>query len=124
MRKLMVVCILLWAGQAAAQEPARRSLQEGRLYTESRITLYGAAAFDIVTTEMVMRNGGRELNPIAGQNFARRTGVAVGTAVLADFLTNRLRRTGHPKLATVCNFVVGGIRFGAGTHNLIQSRRF
>jgi len=92
------------------------------LYLASRIALYSGTGFDLTTTEVGIHRGFQEANPILGQNRIQRNGVMIGTVVLTDVMTRRLRPT-HPKLATVLNGVIGGLHFSAGGWNLQQIRK-
>jgi hypothetical protein len=111
----LILFFLLAAPTAHAQSKA--------LYNTSRATLYSGLAVDIATTERVMRLGGLEMNPIAGQNPYRRNGIAIGATVATDLLTRWLRKNGSPKLATAANFIISGLHFGASVHNARQSAR-
>ena len=87
-------------------------------YSASRIALYSGLTFDLISTEAALRAGARESNPILGQNPYRRIGIAAGITVATDMWTRRLRRGGHPKLASIVNAVAGGIHFSAGAWNV------
>jgi hypothetical protein len=93
-----------------------------KAYTESRFVLYGGLAFDLGTSEVAMRAGAEEMNPILGQNRYRRVGLAVGLTIATDLLTRSLARDGHSKLATTLNFIAGGLHVGAGAWNIKQTR--
>jgi hypothetical protein len=101
---LLLLCAIPVYGQSA--------------YTTSRITLYSGLGFDLGTTEVILKSGGRELNPVLGQSPYRRVGVAIGSTVVVDVATKWLRKNGHPRAATVINFVFGSVHIGAGVHNI------
>ncbi len=116
------VLLLLLAIPVELQAQSNSEQSNGKAYDASRIALYSSTAFDITTTERVLRAGGRELNPIAGQNPYRRNAIVIGSTVAADLLTRWLRKKGSPRLATVLNFTISGLHFGAGIHNARQLR--
>ncbi len=91
-------------------------------YSTSRIALYGGMAWDLGTTEVILKAGGRELNPFLGQSPYRRVGLVIGSTVAADLATRWLRRNGHPKAASVVNFAFGSAHLGAGIHNVRQAQ--
>ena len=93
-------------------------MQAQSIYSSSRIALYSGLTFDLISTEVALRAGARESNPILGQNPYRRVGIATGITVATDLWTRRLKLDGHPKLATVVNAVAGGIHFSAGAWNI------
>jgi hypothetical protein len=87
-------------------------------YATSRVALYGGTAWDLGTTEVILKAGGRELNPVLGQNPYRRISVAIGATVATDLATRWFKKNGHPKLAAVINFAFGAAHIGAGIHNV------
>ena len=111
MKVLALILILATAAQAQS------------LHSWSRVTLYSSTALDIATTEKVMRRGGVELNPIAGQNPYRRNAFVIGGTIFTDVATRLLRKSGHRKLATGLNFVISGLHFGAASYNAGQLRK-
>jgi hypothetical protein len=120
---MKVFVLLFLMAIPAALQAQSNSEQSSKVYTASRVALYSSLALDIATTERVLRNGGRELNPLLGQNPYRRNATAIGLTLAGDLLGTRwLRKNGHPKLATVTNFVLSGLHFGAGIHNARQLR--
>ncbi len=96
--------------------------QAQHAYSTSRITLYGGMAWDLGTTEVILKSGGRELNPVLGQSPYRRVGLVIGTTVAADLATRWFRKNGHPKAAAVINFAFGSVHIGAGIHNVRQAQ--
>ena len=84
-------------------------------YDYSRITMYSGLVWDLTTTVAIRAP---EANPILGQHPVRQVAVSTGLTVLSDLLTHYLQKQGHEKLATVFDFTVGSIHFGAGIWNL------
>lgn len=91
------------------------------LYTPSRLALYSGLAFDLGTSEYGSRVGATEGNPILGDNRAKRIPLAIGLTIATDLLTRSMKRD-HPRIATVCNFIVGSVHVGAGVWNLKVAR--
>ena len=104
---IALVLILLLTSTAHAQTS----------YDASRAVLYSGVAFDAATTEFALRRGYREANPIVGNNPWQRHTVTVGSALITDWLTGRLRARGHTRAATVLNFTLGSFRWGVGVRN-------
>jgi hypothetical protein len=65
-----------------------------------------------------MSKGHSESNPILGQSRARQGAIVIGSAVAVDFLTQRLHKAGHKKMAKVINFLIGGEHAVAAGYNL------
>jgi hypothetical protein len=84
-------------------------------YDYSRITMYSGLAWDLTTTVAIKAP---EANPILGQHPVRQVAISTGLTVVSDLLTHYLQKQGHEKLATVFDFTVGSIHFGAGMWNL------
>jgi hypothetical protein len=84
-------------------------------YDYSRIAMYSGLAWDLTTT-VAIKNP--EANPILGQHPVRQVAVSSGLTVLSDLLMHHLQKQGHKKLATVFDFTVGAMHFGAGVWNL------
>jgi hypothetical protein len=84
-------------------------------YDYSRITMYSGLAWDLTTTVAIKYP---EANPILGQHPVRQVVVSSGLTILSDVLTHHLQKQGHQKLATIFDFVVGSIHFGAGLWNV------
>ncbi len=119
----VLTLLLLLTIPAALQAQSNSERPHSKVYTASRITLYSGLAWDLGTTEVILKAGGRELNPVLGQNPYRRIGLAIGSTVAVDFATRWFRKNGHPKAATVINFVFGSVHIGAGIHNVRAIRR-
>jgi hypothetical protein len=84
-------------------------------YDYSRITMYSGLAWDLTTTVAIKYP---EANPILGQHPVRQVAVSSGLTILSDVLTHHLQKQGHERLATIFDFVVGSIHFGAGLWNI------
>jgi len=110
---ILLACFLI-ALPASAQTP---------IYEVSRGAMYAGLAFDLATTERALNHGFYEANPLLGQNRLQRISIASGTVLLTDWFTHQLARNGHPKLATVTNFIVGGAHIGAAAHNFVITRQ-
>lgn len=88
-----------------------------RLYNVSRGALYAGTVFDLGSTEVFLRRGYQEANPLL-RNRGARLAIATGTTITFDIFTKRIQRT-NPKLASFLNFAVGGSKLGIGvTWNL------
>lgn len=122
-KKSLIVLILLIAAAlpAMAQEqPSFRQFQDSRvdaMYMSSRLALYGSTAGDLATTWNGLSHGRYEANPVLGQSRFRQGAISIGSVVAVDFLTSRLRKSGHRKLATILNFVVAGQHSYAAARN-------
>lgn len=112
--RLLLIAILLVPSQLSAQST----------HTVSRITLYSSAALDIATTEKVLRRGGVELNPIAGQNPVRRNAIVIGSTIFTDHATRWLKKRGDSRLAKTLNFLVSGLHVAASIHNARELRKY
>ena len=85
-------------------------------YNLSRVALYSGAVFDITTT-VAIRNV-PEANPVIGQQPVRQIAMVGGLTVISDSLSRELKKDGHPKAATIINFITGSVHFGAGIWNI------
>jgi hypothetical protein len=83
----------------------------------SRAALYSGTAADLASTEIAMKRGAVELNPLLGQNRVQRIAVSGGMAILTDWATQRMK-VAHPKLAAGINWVGAGVHFSATASNL------
>lgn len=94
----------------------------GRLYQALGWAAFGAAAGDFASTELVLAEGGRELNPFM-QARGVRIGASVAWAPAMNYLTEELRKDGHPKLALWMRIAVVGLKGYAIVHNLREAAR-
>ena len=92
------------------------------IYAISRGTLYAGAGLDLATTLRGYRLKREETNAliskVPGNRYVATSAVVGGTAVAASIATAFLRTHGHPKLAVITNFCVGGLHAYAGIRNL------
>ena len=83
----------------------------------SAAAMWGAAAYDVHTTNVALDTGHyREGNPLLRANGFS-PALVYGSTALTTVGTTYLYRRGHPKLAIVVNLVVCGIHVAAGIHN-------
>lgn len=127
MRSLVLGLLMLFFGVLQAHAQAREygnapgnytpeRINSG--YTLSRITLYSGAAADIASTEIRMQQSGfRELNPVLGQDRARRIGTVVGGTIAVDLLSRYLYKSGRTRSAAVLNYAVGTMHFSFAIRN-------
>lgn len=116
-----VFAIALSATALQAQEIA---LLKSKPHPMSQAVLYGGTAFDLGTTWAGIRYGNfKEGNPLLGQRKAVQAGYVIGMAVATDFVTRKLAAAGHPKLATITNFIAGGMHVASGGLNLSHPKR-
>jgi hypothetical protein len=87
------------------------------LFRVSSVALYAATAADLGTTWAVLSRNRVEANPMLGQSRIVQGAIAGGSAVALTAVTGLLYRTGHPKIATILNFVVAGEHGFAAWHN-------
>jgi hypothetical protein len=75
------------------------------------------SAGDLLSTQYALANGARELNPLQ-QNIGVRVGSAVAFPVVAIYLSDELRKDGHPKLALWFRIALVALKGYAIAHNL------
>lgn len=126
-----ILTVLLAGGMAFAQSPQKPprpilsqsvpfvppTRAERIAFFGSSAAMWGAAVYDVRTTESVLDTGKyKEGNP-----FLRTNGfspaLVYGSVALTTVGTTYLYKRGHPKLAIVVNLVVCGIHVAAGIHN-------
>ena len=87
------------------------------LFRVSSVALYAATAADLGTTWAALSRNRVEANPMLGQSRLVQGAIAGGSAIALTAVTGLLYRTGHPKIATILNFVVAGEHGFAAWHN-------
>ena len=90
------------------------------LFSISRFALYTATAADLATTWRGMHIGRVEANPMLGQSRAVQGAIVGGSIVALSALTQHLSHRGHPRFASVLNFVVAGEHTFAAWHNSVN----
>ena len=92
------------------------------IYSVSRGALYAGAGLDLATTLRGYRSHRTETNPLIrnlpGNRYVTTSAVVLGTAAAADLATKFLKAHGHPRLAVISNFCLGGLHIYAGVHNM------
>lgn len=98
--------------------PAGATEEEpGRLYRALGWAAFGGSAGDFASTEYVLANGGFELNPLM-QTRGVRIGATVAFPFAVNWMTEELRKDGHPKLALWMRVGLVGLKGYAVFHNL------
>ena len=108
---LTIAVTLLTATPGKAQGRESIETQYTRpnaLFRASQVAVYGSAAADLATTWRGLGPYRREVNPILGQSRVRQGSIVLGTSVALNLLTGKLYKSGHPKVATVLNFIIAG----------------
>ena len=113
-----------WLG--TAYDTSYRNTQEKPaafgIYAISRGTLYAGAGLDLATTlrgySLKREETNALISKVPGNRYVATSAVVGGTAAAASIATAFLRTHGHPKLAVITNFCVGGLHAYAGIRNL------
>jgi hypothetical protein len=108
--------LLSTAAPAAADDDVQVE-EPGRLYKALGWAMFPASAGDFASTEYALAGGGSELNPLM-QNRGVRIGGSVAFPFVANYLSEELRKDGHPKLALWFRIAVVGLKGYAVFHNL------
>jgi hypothetical protein len=93
----------------------------GRLYQALGYAAFVGSAGDVLSTEYALAAGGNELNPLQ-QSRGVRIGSNVAFPFATNYLTEELRKDGHPKLALWCRVAVVALKGYAIVHNLRVAR--
>ncbi len=91
--------------------------QGGRLYQALGWATFAGSAGDALSTEYAIRGGASELNPLQ-ENRGVRIGSAVAFPLVSNYLSEELRKDGHPKLALWLRIAVVGLKGYVIVHNL------
>ncbi len=108
------------ATEYSDDEQVRRPTQldePGRLYKTLGWAMFAGATGDFVSTEYLLSNGGSELNPLM-QTRGVRIGATVAFPFAVNWMTEELRKDGHPKLALWMRVGLVGLKGYAVFHNL------
>ncbi len=89
------------------------------LYRIGQALLLGSNGFDLGTTEKVMSQGGRELNPLMGHTPVTNAMTKAGLTGLQLLTLHNLAKT-HPNRAAIMAAAMSVIPTLAGLHNLKQ----
>lgn len=81
------------------------------------IGVVGAAAADVISTEVGLSNGGTESNPLM-ENRTARIAVKSGTTAAVILIARELDSAGHTKAASIMRMSVFTLWMGAATWNL------
>jgi hypothetical protein len=87
------------------------------LYDAMGYAMVGGSIGDLLSTQYALSNGARELNPLQ-QNTGVRVASAVAFPVVAIYLSDELRKDGHPKLALWFRIALVALKGYAIAHNL------
>ncbi len=96
-----IVCLIASCASAHAENGKK-------LHDILGVMLVGTAITDVASTRAVINAGGFEQNPIAGDSFARQLAVKSAGTAAVYFASEKVRSSGHPKIAlwmriaTVC----------------------
>ena len=99
------------------ETPASLSAEGSPLFEFSGVGLFAASAADFATTELGLSRGLQEGNPVAGRRGIRLAHHVVGPAAVY-WTTERLRRSGKPKLALGLRIALMSAYSYAAFHNL------
>ena len=101
------------------QDVAGAQSDEGRdgLYDAMGFAIVGGSVGDLLSTQYAISNGARELNPLQ-QNTGVRVASAVAFPVVAIYLSDELRKDGHPKIALWFRIALVALKGYAIAHNL------
>lgn len=91
------------------------SLHGAGLYDASVAAVAGASIADIASSRP--RPGVREANPIIGTMDAQGIAIKSGLTFGVLLATDKLRRLGHGRLATILNFCIAGGTAAVAVHN-------
>lgn len=134
-RLLCVLAVLVIATSAQAQDPCGPYLRTtiapdgvslfcapkpSRVMSGLRLAAIGAASGDIVTTSVVLHQGGRETNPILQPPGTIAKAIAIDAGTLAGIYVLESR---HPRIAKVLYVAVIATRGWATLHNAKEMRR-
>jgi len=106
---------------ARAATAAPGDEEPGRLYKALGWASFGGAAGDFASTEYALAGGGSELNPLQ-QYRGVRIGSSVAFPFAVNYLSEELRKDGHPKLALWVRIASLGLKGYAIAHNLREGR--
>lgn len=87
-----------------------------RLFRALGYASFAGSAGDLLSTEYGLANGRRELNPLQ-QHFGARLASTVAFPLVTNYLTDELRKDGHPKLALWMRVALIGLKGYAIAHN-------
>ncbi len=115
----LALALAMAAGPAAAAASNDDDEVEkpGRLYRALGYAAFAGAAGDVLSTEYALTDGGSELNPLL-QNRGVRIGSNAAFPFATNYLTEELRKDGHPKLALWCRIGLVALKGYAVFHNL------
>lgn len=119
---LVLLMLAVWAQGADREEldqeePAAELEEPSRLYKVMGWATWGGQAGDFASTEYLIENGGYERNPLM-RNRGVRIGSVVAFPLVSNYLSEELRKEGHPKLALWMRIAVVGLKGYAIAHNL------
>lgn len=84
------------------------------------IGVVGAAAADVISTEVALANGGTEANPLMVNRTAR-IAVKSGTTAAVVLIARELEESGHTRAASILRMSIFTMWMGAAAWNLAVS---
>ena len=119
--KAALAFLLVLSFSVIADAQAKPDVAAG-IYSLSRGALYAGAGLDLATTLRGYQSQRTETNPLIrnlpGNRYVTTSAVVLGTAAVADIAAAFLKAHGHPRLAVISNFCLGGLHIYAGVHNM------
>lgn len=118
---MVLLLMVALAAPARATEPVERIADK----FQADVAWIGAGtAADLYSTSAALRwcPACRESNPV-GWDTEARISLKLGTGIAATSTCWWLRRSGHPKGATIVRWVVFGIQAAAATNNAVHAIR-
>ncbi|MGH9392276.1 MAG: hypothetical protein ACRD1Z_21945 [Vicinamibacteria bacterium] len=117
----LVLTVTASSSTSSAAEPEKE--KPGRLYQALGWATFAGSAGDVLSTEYALSaSGARELNPLQ-QHIGLRVGSNVAFPLAANYMTNKLREDGHPRLALWCRVAVVALKGYAIAHNLREGMK-
>ncbi len=114
----VVLMLALVVGPAFGAEDDGKG---SRLFQALGYASFAGSAGDLLSTEYGLANGRRELNPFQ-QHVGARVAATVAFPLVANYLTDELRKDGHPKLALWMRVALLGLKGYVIAHNLRGAR--
>jgi hypothetical protein len=119
---LFLTLAILVAPMTFAAEDGDEDADKGsRLFQALGYATFAGSAGDLLSTQYGIANGRTELNPFQ-QHVGARVATTVAFPFVANYLTEELRKDGHPKLALWLRVAVIGLKGYAIAHNLRGAR--
>lgn len=118
-RSLVVLALSLSAFAPAAADDEKD--KGSALFRGLGLAMYGAKTGDLLSTELLLLDGGVELNPFM-QHRSVRIAATAAAPIVVNWSSEELRKRGHPKLALWMRISAVALFGYATTHNLRAAR--